>query len=121
VALRCVIVDDNADFRRTAADVLTREGLDVVGVASTSDEAIRLVAELRPEVALVDVDLGGEDGFQLARRLSDMAGAASQTILISTHAEEDLAQLIPASSAIGFVPKVRLSAQAIEEIVQRRG
>jgi DNA-binding NarL/FixJ family response regulator len=113
--MRCVIVDDNAFFLDTAADLLTREGLDVVGVASNAAEAIRLVTELQPDVTLVDVDLGEESGFDLTRDLHDL----SPVILVSTHAEEDLAQLIAESPALAFVPKARLSAQAIVDVLER--
>jgi DNA-binding NarL/FixJ family response regulator len=119
VTLRCLIVDDNSLFLEGAADLLGREGLNVVGVASNSAEAIRLVTELRPDVTLVDVDLGDEDGFELARRLSDISAASSKVILVSTHAEEDLAQLIERSPALGFIAKTRLSAQAIRETLER--
>ena len=118
MALRCVIVDDNRLFLEGAVDLLTREGLDVVGVASDSTEAIRLVTELRPDVTLVDVDLGDEDGFEVAQRLHAIPGA-SNVILVSTHAEEDLAQLIDGSPALGFIAKTRLSAQAIRETLER--
>ena len=116
--LRCVIVDDSSLFIAGAVDLLTREGLDVVGVASAGDEAIRLVTELRPDVTLVDVDLGDEDGFELAQRLHAIPGAW-KVILVSTHAEEDLAQLIEGSPALGFIAKTRLSAQAIRETLER--
>ena len=43
--MRCVIVDDNALFLESAVDLLTREGLDVVGVASDSAAAVRLVTD----------------------------------------------------------------------------
>jgi DNA-binding NarL/FixJ family response regulator len=119
MALTCVIVDDNAFFLESAADLLRREGLDVLGVASNGTEAIGLVAELRPDVVLVDVDLGEEDGFELAARLTDHSAAPPRVILISTHPEDDLAHLISASSAVGFVPKVRLSAQAIRDTLER--
>jgi CheY-like chemotaxis protein len=119
VALRCVIVDDNAFFLETAADVLGREGLDVVGVASTSAEAMRLVTELQPDVVLVDVDLGDEDGLELARRVTESAAAAPKVILISTHAEDDLAQLIAVNPAIGFIAKARLSAEAVFDLIER--
>jgi DNA-binding NarL/FixJ family response regulator len=118
VPLRCVIVDDSSLFLEGAVDLLTREGLDVVGVASASGEAIRLVTELGPDVTLVDVDLGDEDGFELARRLHGIPGA-SKVILVSTHAEEDLAQLIEGSPALGFIAKTRLSAQAIRDTLER--
>jgi DNA-binding NarL/FixJ family response regulator len=119
VPVRCVIVDDNSAFLEGAVDLLTREGLDVVGVAPDSSEAIRLVTELRPDVTLVDIDLGGEDGFELARQLSDNAASSSKVILISTHAEEDLTHLIERSPALGFIAKARLSAQAIRDTLER--
>jgi len=119
VRLKCLIVDDNAHFLEGAASLLSREGLEVVGVASSSDEAIRLVGELRPDVTLVDIDLGEEDGFELTRRLSEISVPSSKVILVSTHAEEDLALLIAASPALGFVPKTRLSAQAILDLLER--
>jgi two-component system, NarL family, nitrate/nitrite response regulator NarL len=115
VRLKCLIVDDNAHFLEGAASLLSREGLDVVGVASSGAEAIRLVAELRPDVTLVDIDLGDEDGLELARELSDI----SRVILVSTHSQEDFAELIAASPALGFVPKTRLSAQTIRDLLER--
>jgi two-component system, NarL family, nitrate/nitrite response regulator NarL len=114
--VRCVIVDDNPQFLEGAADLLGREGVDVVGVASNSAEAVRLAAELRPDVTLVDIDLGDEDGFDVARRLSD---DGMNVILVSTHSEEDLAPLIATSPALGFVSKARLSAQAIRDTLER--
>jgi DNA-binding NarL/FixJ family response regulator len=118
VALRCLIVDDNSLFLEGSADLLRREGLDVVGVASNSAQAIQLVSELRPDVTLVDIDLGDEDGLELTRQLSDTS-AAPKVILVSTHSEDDLAGLIAGSPALGFVPKTRLSAQAIRDLVDR--
>jgi DNA-binding NarL/FixJ family response regulator len=119
VPLRCLIVDDNSLFLEGAADLLRLEGVDVVGVASNSAQAIQLVSELRPDVTLVDIDLGDEDGLELTRRLSDTSAAHSKVILVSTHSEDDLAQLIAASPALGFVPKTRLSAQAIRDLLDR--
>jgi DNA-binding NarL/FixJ family response regulator len=118
-SVRCVIVDDNSLFLEAAADLLRREGVDVVGVASNSAAAIRLVRDLRPDVTLVDIELDGEDGFELAERLNDTSAGSSKVILVSTHAEEDLAYLIAASPAIGFVSKTRLSARAIRDTLER--
>ena len=115
--LRSLIVDDNSLFLEGSADLLRREGLDVVGVASNSTQAIQLVSELRPDVTLVDIDLGDEDGLELTRQLSDTS-AAPKVILVSTHSEDDLAHLIAASPALGFVPKTRLSAQAIRDLLE---
>jgi DNA-binding NarL/FixJ family response regulator len=116
--LTCVIVDDNSLFLAGAADLLQREGVDVVGVASNGADAIRLVRELQPDVTLVDIDLGDEDGFALARELNDLT-VSSKVILVSTHAEEDLADLIDGSPALGFIAKAHLSAQAIRDTLAR--
>jgi len=114
----CLIVDDNALFIEGATGLLRREGLDVVGVASNSAQALQLASELQPDVTLVDIDLGDEDGLEVARQLSDISPVHSKVILISTHSEDDLAHLIAMSPALGFVPKTRLSAQAIRDLLE---
>jgi len=114
--LRCLIVDDNASFLDAAASLLEREGLAVVGVASTTDGALQQVGELRPDVVLVDIMLGSESGFDLARRLAEVDGRMT-VILVSTHAGSDFADLIAATPAAGFVPKSELSAAAVRELV----
>jgi DNA-binding NarL/FixJ family response regulator len=118
--LRCLIVDDSPRFLDAARGLLEGQGVDVVGVASTSAEALRRVEELRPDVTLLDLDLGGESGLELARRLHGRAGPAP-LILISTHAEQDYAELIAASPAIGFLPKTALSADAIRGLLAGHG
>jgi DNA-binding NarL/FixJ family response regulator len=119
VALRCLIVDDNELFLDGARSLLSREGFDVVGVALNSADALRLIESTKPDVILVDVELGDENGFELAERISGNSGAHSHVILVSTHSEEDLAQLIEASPALGFIPKTHLSAAAIVEKLKR--
>ena len=103
MTLRCLIVDDNAAFLSAARELLTRQGMRVVGLASTGSEAVRQADELRPDVALVDIDLGGESGFDVARQLHRNVRDAPRIILISTHAGQDYVDLIAASPAIGFV------------------
>jgi DNA-binding NarL/FixJ family response regulator len=119
VRLRCVIVDDSPHFLAAARDLLEREGIAVVGVASTGTEAVRLVQALEPDVALVDIDLGAESGLDLARRLAGVsARPASRVILISTHARADFEELIEASPVAGFVSKSALSAEAILAVLR---
>jgi DNA-binding NarL/FixJ family response regulator len=122
VSLRCFIVDDSPRFLAAARDLLEREGLTVVGVASNSAEALRRVEELRPDVTLLDIDLGGESGFEVARQLCrDVSPPPPPVILISAHSGADYAELIAASPVLGFVPKTALSARAIHILVDGRG
>jgi CheY-like chemotaxis protein len=116
--MRCVIVDDNHEFLHTAAILLERGGITVVGVASSADEALRSAARLRPDIILVDVNLGADDGFELAERLHRDGGPDSPAVvLISTHAPQDFAELIADSPAVGFVQKAALSVPAIRGLV----
>lgn len=120
VVLSCLIVDDNRRFRDAARVLLEREGLSVLGVASTPAEALRLARTLRPDVVLVDIVLGRESGFDLARRLAAEPGGLYTVILISTHAEADFADLIEDSPAAGFLSKAELSATAIRGMHRAR-
>jgi CheY-like chemotaxis protein len=116
--VRCLIVDDSPRFLEAARGLLERQGVTVVGVASNSADALQRAGELRPDVTLLDIDLGGESGLELARRLHGEAGQApAPVILISTHAEQDYAELIAASPAIGFLAKTALSGDAIRDLL----
>lgn len=119
MAVRVLIVDDNAAFLAAAGALLEREGLEVVGVALSGAEALQQAEWLRPDVLLVDITLDGESGFELARRLEQDPGCRGAVVLISTHAEDDFADLIAESPAVGFLPKSQLGAAAILEIVNR--
>lgn len=117
-SVRCLIVDDNREFLETATIVLESGGIAVVGVASTIAEALDSAAQLGPDVMLVDVDLGGEDGFDLAQRLHREEGRGSPAVILtSTHSQQDFAELIEDSPALGFVPKAALSANAIHGLL----
>jgi len=117
--LRCVIVDDNASFRKEMHGLLTEQGLEVVGGVGSAADARRQIAELRPDVALIDIDLGAESGFALARQVREQPGqgAIPHLILISTHDGAEYADLIEASSAIGFLAKIDLSAATIRQML----
>jgi DNA-binding NarL/FixJ family response regulator len=118
--LRSLIVDDSASFLEASRALLEREGIEVVGVAMTAAEGLRGARDLEPDVVLVDINLGADSGFDLTRQLADGGGpVASRVILISTDREEDLADLIAESPALGFVAKSDLSARAIEDLLRR--
>jgi CheY-like chemotaxis protein len=117
LSLRCLIVDDSGEFLAAARATLEREGILVVGVATTKAEALERVIELRPDVVLVDVGLGDESGFEVARRIAEEQQDEPTVILISTRAEGDFGDLISSSSAAGFLSKSRLSAGAIRAIL----
>ena len=118
--LRCLLVDDSDAFLATASLLLEREGLTVVGMASSIAEALQQARALRPDLILVDIGLGSESGFDLARLLAqDGQGRNADVILISAGAEADYAELIEESPAAGFVAKSELSVSRICRILGR--
>lgn len=120
MSVRCLIVDDNAYFLHAASSLLEREGFTVAGVASTGAEALLRAGALHPDLVLVDVDLGGESGLDLARRVASGNGTGHpDVILISGHSGADFADLVESSPALAFLPKLALSAEAIRGILDR--
>ena len=120
MAIRCLVVDDSPSFLDAARVLLEREGLTIAGVAATGAEALREAEALRPDVVLLDISLGDESGFDVARQLAEdsRVGGGATLIFISTHSRTDFADLIAESPAAGFVPKSELSASAILTILE---
>jgi two-component system nitrate/nitrite response regulator NarL len=118
--LSCLIVDDNTKFLEAARFLLGEEGLVIVGVATSSAEAVAQVQALRPDVALIDIELGEENGFDLAEQLH-ASGAPRAIIIISTHARWEFEDLIAAGPAAGFVAKTELSRGAIRDVLVDSG
>jgi CheY-like chemotaxis protein len=120
VRLRCVIVDDDVAFLEVARTLLERDGITVAGMARGCREAVERAEELRPDVVLIDISLGEESGFDVARRLAH-DGQNATLIMISTHSETDYADLIAESPVAGFVAKANLSAAAIHRLAGQPG
>jgi two-component system, NarL family, nitrate/nitrite response regulator NarL len=116
VTFRCLLVDDSEDFLASAARLLESQGVRIVGRATSGEVALRLVDMLRPEVVLVDVDLGEEDGIELAKDITAHA-AGTRVVLISAHDWDDLDELVLDSGAAGFLAKGDLGAAAIDTLI----
>ncbi|MER6919031.1 response regulator [Streptomyces spiralis] len=120
--VRCMIVDDCPEFLRAARSLLEGQGMTVVGVASNGLQALRQARQFRPDVALVDIDLGGECGLELAGRLRRETGPSPPlVVLVSIHAEDDYAGMIEGSVAVGFLAKTDLSGNAIRALLAEWG
>jgi DNA-binding NarL/FixJ family response regulator len=122
VPLRALLVDDNQSFLVSVARLLRSQGVDVVGSATTlaaTREALNALADALPDVILVDVDLGQESGFEVVREVA-RSWPTIAAVLVSTHAEEELGDLIQESSAAGFLPKAGIGARALRSILGQR-
>jgi CheY-like chemotaxis protein len=120
--VRCVVVDDNDRFIEFASGLLQGDGFEVVGVACDGTQALRLVAEVCPDVALIDLYLGQDDGIEV---IADIVGAGLAEkmvmILVSACAEDDLRDLFRLSAADGYLAKADLSSSTIRDILHGNG
>ena len=112
-----MIVDDSPQFFEAARQLLADDGITVVGFAATSDEAVTAASALRPDVVLVDVDLGTESGFDVAKRLAGAPRGGPPLVLISAESGSELEELVDASGALGFVSKTDLSGDTIRKLL----
>jgi len=120
VALRALIVDDDPAFMKAAGGLLEREGIDVVGLASSTAHAVEQAEQLQPDVVLIDIELGEESGFDLPWRLAAATEPAPNMIMISTHAAAEFVDLVAVSPVLGFLSKLDLSVGAIRDLLHDR-
>lgn len=116
MALRCVLVDDSEEFLTSAARLLESQGVEVLGCATSGAQALELTEALEPDVALVDIELGDEDGIVLTEEMVLRARSTS-VILISSYDREDLGELLARSPAVGFLSKTELGGDAIARLL----
>ena len=107
-----LIVDDHDGFRRMARALLEAEGFDVVGEAADGETALAEAARLRPALVLVDIQLPGLDGFELAARLA-MRADPPAVVLTSSRAASSYRQRLASSPVLGFIAKSELTGQAL--------
>jgi DNA-binding NarL/FixJ family response regulator len=114
---RVLIVDDHAAFRESASALLEAEGFDVVGEAADGESAVAEVARLRPDIVLLDIQLPGLDGFDVAERLAGAADAPA-VILISSRDAAAYGSRVEEAPVRGFLAKRSLSGPALAGLVQ---
>ena len=116
---RIVIVDDDPSFLATVRLLLEAEGFVVVGEALNGLDGVAAVAELDPDIVLVDVNLPDIDGFEVAQRVAD-GGRAPPVVLTSIRSAGDFGDLVETSGARGFIMKAEISGEALAEILDGR-
>jgi DNA-binding NarL/FixJ family response regulator len=116
MAFSLLIVDDHEAFRDLASALLVAQGFEVAGEAQDGESALALVELLRPDIVLLDVQLPGIDGFEVARSLSRRA-SPPRVVLTSTRDEADYGDRLRRAPVLGFIPKRDLSGRAFAALV----
>ena len=114
-----LIVDDDAAFRALARRRLSLDGFETVGEAAEGVAALGAACALRPDVVLLDVQLPGADGFEVAERLHQCG--ITTVVLTSVRDREDYGERLTHCGARGFVPKAALSGTALRAAMGSAG
>jgi DNA-binding NarL/FixJ family response regulator len=111
-----LVVDDHDDFRALLREVVgATPGMTVVGEASSGEEAIDAVAELSPDLVIMDKRMPGLGGLEAARHMGTRH-ADVKVVLVSVEGLD--AEALADSGAVAFLYKRNLSPRALAEIWQ---
>jgi two-component system, NarL family, response regulator NreC len=113
--LRVILADDHLLVRQGLRLVLEKEQIEVLGEASDGLEAIRLIQELRPEIAVLDLDMPGLDGLAVLREAAK-GSPQTRTVILTRHMEEPYAVEALRIGARGYVLKTQASTDLVAAI-----
>jgi two-component system, response regulator PdtaR len=103
VATRVVIAEDEAIIRLDLKETLQEEGYDVVGETGRGDEAVELVRQLEPDLAILDVKMPGLDGLAAAREIS--TDKKSAVLILTAFSQRDLIEQARDAGALAYLVK----------------
>ncbi|MDE0805356.1 MAG: response regulator [Acidimicrobiales bacterium] len=103
MATRVVIAEDEAIIRLDLKETLEEEGYDVVGETGRGDEAVELVKDLEPDLAILDVRMPGLDGLAAAREISTTKQSA--VLILTAYSQRDLIEQARDAGALAYLVK----------------
>ena len=103
MATRVVIAEDEAIIRLDLKETLQEEGYEVVGETGRGDEAVELVKELTPDLAILDVRMPGLDGLSAAREISETKQSA--VLILTAYSQRDLIEQARDAGALAYLVK----------------
>jgi two-component system response regulator NreC len=113
--IRVIIADDHLIVRQGLRLLLEKEHIDVLGEAADGLEAIRLIQQLIPEVAVLDLDMPGLDGLAVLREAARVC-PQTRTVILTRHMEEPYAVEALRIGARGYVLKTQASTDLVAAI-----
>jgi DNA-binding NarL/FixJ family response regulator len=116
VTIRLMLADDHRMLREGLRRSMTEEGFQVVGEAGDGEEAVRLAAELQPDVILMDVSMPDVDGVEATRRIRDII-PETRVIMLTMHPDQDVVAAALRAGAAGYLVK-DCSTEEIAEAVR---
>ena len=113
-----LVVDDQLPFRSAARTVVKlTPGFEVVGEASSGEEAVEMVGTLAPDLVLMDINMDGISGIEATRRIT-AAHPDAKVVLLSTYDEDDLPADARTCGAVAYVHKEKFGPGVLTEVWQ---
>jgi DNA-binding NarL/FixJ family response regulator len=113
-AIRLLLADDNPEVLETLIDLL-QPAYDIAGAFSDGASVLQQVAELQPDLVILDISLGDMTGFEVARRLKK-SGCPAKVIFLTVHENIDFIRAAFDLDASGYVFKSRISSDLVDAI-----
>ncbi len=117
---RVVLVEDHRSFRESLRSALIQRGFEIAGEARTGEEAVDLIAAVRPDVVLMDVTLPGVDGIEVTRSVKQRVPQV-HVVILTMHADQAILSNAIAAGANGYLVKdcsVDEIASAVSSVVK---
>lgn len=119
--VRVMIVDDQAPFRAAARAVIKRvRGFDLAAEATSGEEAVELASRLRPQLVLMDINMGAMDGLEATRLITEQL-PETMVVLISTYQLDDMPPSARRCGAAAYLNKDELSPRAVQSLWESGG
>ena len=103
LGVRVVIAEDEALVRLDLKEILEEEGYDVVGETGRGDEAVKLVQELSPDLAILDIKMPGQDGLTAAREITSEQRAA--VLILTAFSQRNLIEEARDAGVLAYLIK----------------
>jgi DNA-binding NarL/FixJ family response regulator len=117
MTIRVVLADDHQLVRQSLKALLEREGFQVAGEASDGQEALRLVPDVCPDVAILDISMPILNGLDAARELKK-SSPRTKTILLTQHDEDQYVTEALRAGVRGYVLKNQAATDLVHAIQQ---
>ena len=119
--VRVMIVDDQAPFRAAARAVIKRvQGFDLAAEATSGEEAVELASQVRPQLVLMDINMGAMDGLEATRLITEQL-PETMVVLISTYQVDDMPPSARRCGAAAYINKDELSPKAVRSLWEAGG